>query len=135
MRVCSGSRSGVAGSGPVPWTRSTPGGRSIRSPPPASSLVAFIQARVPGASVTTDAGDAAEPVEAADRVGDQQRGGQAPVAGQQAAPGGDDAELDHDDRHAVEQRLDAVLADRCVDPPAVDAAQVLRAPAGWRRRA
>ena len=38
---------------PVPRTRSMPAGRSIRSPPPASALVAFIQARVPGASVTT----------------------------------------------------------------------------------
>ena len=43
-----------SGSGAIPCTRSTPGGRCIRSPPPASRLVARIHARVPGASVITE---------------------------------------------------------------------------------
>jgi hypothetical protein len=50
----SGSRSVGAGAGEWPWTRSTPGASFIRSPPPASSLVARIHALVPGASVTTE---------------------------------------------------------------------------------
>ena len=36
----------------------------------------------------------------------------------------DDADLHHHDRDAVEQRLDAVLADRGLDAAAVDLAQV-----------
>ena len=53
-RVRSGSRAGAAGAGEAPATRSTPGGSAIRSPPPARRLVSCIQARVPGASVTTE---------------------------------------------------------------------------------
>ena len=91
----------------------------------------------PGARSLGDdrAGDPAEPVEAADGVGDEQRGREPPLAGEQAAPRGDDAELHHDDGHAVEQRLHAVLADGGVDPSAVDAAQVRCAPAASPRRA
>ena len=40
------------------------------------------------------------------------------------AQAGDDAALHHHDRDAVEQRLDAVLADRGVDAAAVDLAQM-----------
>ena len=57
-------------------------------------------------------------------VGDQEGGGQAPVAGQQAGPGSHDAALDHHDRHAVEQGLHPVLANGGVDASAVDLAEV-----------
>src|SRR5881409_3742187 len=50
-----GVRGGSGGTGAVPPTRSTPAGRSMRSRPPASRLVASFQARVPGASVITEA--------------------------------------------------------------------------------
>ncbi len=53
LRVRSGSRWARTGSSAVPADRSIPAGRTIRSPPPARALVASIQARVPGASVTT----------------------------------------------------------------------------------
>ena len=88
------------GSGPgrAALTRSTPGGRSIRSAPPANRLVSFCQARVPGASVTTDPGDPAEPVEAADRVGHEQGGREAPAAREVDRPGRHDAALHHDRR-------------------------------------
>ena len=110
----------------APVTRSTPcGHRCIRSPPPASRQVACGHARVPGASVIDRAGDPSEPVEAVDRAGDQQRGGQVPATGRRrTAQAATDAGLDHDDRDAVEDRLDAVLAHRGVDPAVVDLAQV-----------
>ena len=49
----SGVRAGSGGTGATPCTRSTPGGRSMRSTPPASRLVSCDHARTPGASVMT----------------------------------------------------------------------------------
>ena len=123
--ACAAGRGrGRPGRRPCRATRSTPGGRSIRSPPPASAAGGVH----PGADARRlgdhRAGDAAEPVEAADGVGDEQRGRQAPLTAEQPAPRRDDAALDHHDRHAVEQRLHAVLAHGGVDAAAVDLAQV-----------
>ena len=80
----------------------------------------------PGARRLGDdrAGDPAEPVEAVDGAGHQQRGREPPAAGEQHRPRGDDAALHHHDRDAVEHRLHPVLPDRGVDAAAVDVAQV-----------
>ena len=80
----------------------------------------------PGAGRLGDhrARDPTEPVEAVDRRGHQQRGRQTPAAEEVGRPRGHDAALHHHDRHAVEDRLHAVLEDRRLHPPTVDVAQV-----------
>ena len=55
LEACAAGRAAPGrGAGPCRAPGRRPAGRSIRSPPPASRLVACIQARVPGASVMTE---------------------------------------------------------------------------------
>jgi hypothetical protein len=74
--------------------------------------------------VITAPRDAAEPVEAVDGSGDQQRGRESPAAGDVHGPGRDDTDLHEHHGDARQQRLDPVLPDRGVDAAVVDAAQV-----------
>ena len=82
--------------------------------------MASIQARVPGASVTTAPATRPNQSNPLTALATSRAVASSQLAGEQARPGGDDAALDHHDRHAVEQRLDAVLAHGGVDAAAVD---------------
>ena len=89
--------------------------------------MASIQARVPGASVTTAPAtrpNQSKPLTAL-ATSSAVASSHWPVS--RPRPRGDDAALDHHDRHAVEERLDAVLAHGGVDAAAVDA----RAGGAW----
>ena len=90
----------------------------MRSPPPAKRLVASIQARMPGASVTTAPAtrpNQSKPLTAlatSSAVASSHRPSSRPT---QAAT---TPQLHHHDGHAVEQRLHPVLADGRLDPAA-----------------
>ncbi len=78
------------------------------------------------------AGHPAEPVEPVDGTGDEDGRGQAPATGRERRPGSDDADLHHDDRDPVEDRLDPVLEDGRLDPPGIHGSKVLPRGGGGR---
>ena len=135
MRVRSGSRWRGRGLGAGAADEVDAGGQVHQVAAAGEPLVAFIQARVPGASVTTVPAtrpNQSNPLTAlatSSAVASSHR----PLSSPPHA-----ATTPHWTMtigHAVEQGLHPVLAHGGVHAAAVDVAQVLRGPAAWPRRA
>ena len=135
LRRRSGVRGAAAGAGAVPATRSTPGAQVHQVAAAGQPARGLLPGPDAGRLGDDGAGDAAEPVEAVDGAGDEQRGGEVPAAEEVGGPRGDDAALHHHDRDAVEHGLHAVLEHRRLDAAAVDPRAGGGAPTGSRRRA